>query len=68
MPTASQVEELTRECTWTLITLDGVDGYNVKGKNGNSIFTKQTIMLLVSVNMVFIGQVLAKHQVAHGID
>lgn len=38
MPTASQVEELTRKCTWTLITLDGVDGYNVKGKNGNSIF------------------------------
>ena len=38
MPTASQVEELTRECTWTLITLDGVAGYNVKGKNGNSIF------------------------------
>ena len=38
MPTASQVEELTRKCTWTLITLDGVAGYNVKGKNGNSIF------------------------------
>ena len=38
MPTASQVEELTSKCNWTLITLDGVDGYNVKGKNGNSIF------------------------------
>ena len=38
MPTAEEQEELIDECTWTGTTLNGVEGYNVKGPNGNSIF------------------------------
>lgn len=38
MPTGLQIEELYHECTWTLTTRNGVEGYEVKGPNGNSIF------------------------------
>ena len=38
MPTYSEQEELLNNCTWTWTTQNGVNGYNVKGPNGNSIF------------------------------
>ena len=38
MPTKAEQEELSNNCTWTWTTQNGVNGYNVKGPNGNSIF------------------------------
>ena len=38
MPTTAEQEELLTECTWTWTTLNGVNGYEVTGPNGNSIF------------------------------
>ncbi|MBR6251573.1 MAG: hypothetical protein IKR17_10340 [Bacteroidales bacterium] len=39
MPTIGDFEELSKNCVWTWTTMpNGVSGYNVKGKNGNSIF------------------------------
>ena len=38
MPTEAELDELRTECTWTWITLNGVNGYEVTGPNGNSIF------------------------------
>ena len=38
MPTIEEQEELIDECTWTWTTLNGINGYNVEGPNGNSIF------------------------------
>ena len=38
MPTLDEMQELVDECTWTWTTLNGVNGYNVTGPNGNSIF------------------------------
>lgn len=38
MPTQSEMRELVTQCTWTWGEMDGVKGYTVTGKNGNSIF------------------------------
>ena len=38
MPTSSEIDELISECTWTWTTLNEVNGYEVTGTNGNSIF------------------------------
>lgn len=38
MPTKKELNELRTWCTWTKTTLNGVNGYNVEGRNGNSIF------------------------------
>ena len=38
MPTKAEMQELIDNCTWTWTTQDGYDGYQVTGKNGNSIF------------------------------
>ena len=38
MPNESQCKELVDECEWTWIEMNGVNGYKVVGKNGNSIF------------------------------
>ncbi len=38
MPTDAEMTELREQCTWTWITQNGVNGYKVVGKNGNSIF------------------------------
>ena len=38
MPTASDFRELINNCKWTWITFNGVDGYEVRGKNNNYIF------------------------------
>lgn len=38
MPTCREQYELLQECTWTWEQKNGVNGYTVKGPNGNSIF------------------------------
>ena len=38
MPTKAEQDELRNNCTWTRTTQNGVDGYEVIGPNGNSIF------------------------------
>lgn len=38
MPTDAEQEELLNNCTWEWSTLNGVNGYNVTGQNGRSIF------------------------------
>ncbi len=38
MPTQQQFQELNDNCTWTWATRNGKNGYEVIGKNGNSIF------------------------------
>lgn len=38
MPTKAELYELRNNCTWTWTTQNGVNGYKVVGKNGNSIF------------------------------
>ena len=42
MPTRVECDELITKCTWTWTTLNGVNGYKVTGKNGNSIFLPAT--------------------------
>lgn len=38
MPTKDELDELRKNCTWTWTTKNGVNGYNVEGPNGKSIF------------------------------
>ncbi len=38
MPTRAEYEELRNHCVWQWTTQNGVNGYKVTGKNGNSIF------------------------------
>ena len=38
LPTKMEQDELRMCCTWQWTTLDGVDGFKVTGRNGNSIF------------------------------
>ena len=38
MPTKAEQDELRNNCTWTWTIQNGVNGYNVTGPNGNSIF------------------------------
>lgn len=39
MPTKEEMQELMKKCSWTWITYNGkVEGYKVKGPNGNKIF------------------------------
>ena len=38
MPTKAEQQELIDNCTWAWTTQNGVNGYKVKGPNGNSIF------------------------------
>ena len=40
MPTKNELNELINNCTWTWTTQNGVNGYNVEGPNGNSIFLR----------------------------
>ena len=38
MPSTADFAELKNNCNWTWTTYEGVQGYVIKGKNGNSIF------------------------------
>lgn len=38
LPTEKQFEELLQECQWTWKSVDGHWGYEIRGKNGNTIF------------------------------
>ena len=42
MPTFEEYCELYDDCKWEWIIKNGVNGYLVTGKNGNSIFLPQT--------------------------
>ena len=42
MPTAKEFQELKDKCTWTKITINGVTGYKITGRNGNAIFLPAT--------------------------
>ena len=41
-PSKEQLDELKAECEWTLTTVGGVNGYEVRGTNGNTIFLPET--------------------------
>ncbi len=38
MPTMDELNDLKTKCTWTWTQKNGINGYEVKGPNGNSIF------------------------------
>ena len=38
MPTEAELDELHKNCTWEWTTLNGINGYELTGPNGNSIF------------------------------
>ena len=38
IPLPEEMDELVNKCTWTWTTLNNVNGYEVKGPNGNTIF------------------------------
>ena len=38
MPTRAEQDELRNKCSWTWTSQNGVNGYKVKGPNGNTIF------------------------------
>lgn len=38
MPTAGELMDLITNCTWENVTMNGINGYRVTGRNGNSIF------------------------------
>ena len=42
MPTMDEFAELCNNCTWTWTTKNGVEGCNVRSKNGNHIFLPAT--------------------------
>ena len=37
-PTDEELTELREKCTWTYTTRNAIEGYNIEGPNGNSIF------------------------------
>ena len=38
IPTIAECQELIDECVWTYVTINGMIGFQVTGKNGNKIF------------------------------
>lgn len=38
MPTSAEMLELKKKCTWEWTSVNGVNGYQITGPNGNSIF------------------------------
>jgi hypothetical protein len=38
MPSDEEITELREKCTWTWTTRNAIEGYNIEGPNGNSIF------------------------------
>lgn len=38
MPTQAEIQELLEKCSWSINYINGVRGYKVEGRNGNSIF------------------------------
>lgn len=42
VPSKQEWEELVSRCDWTWTTLDGANGYRVRGNNGNEIFIPAT--------------------------
>lgn len=42
IPTMAEWDELNNNCSWTLKTENGIEGFEIKGPNGNSIFLPYT--------------------------
>jgi hypothetical protein len=42
MPTLAECKELVSQCTWAWTTINGVNGHQITGPNGNSIFLPAT--------------------------
>lgn len=42
MPTMEELQELASACTWTKTNVGGVNGHNIEGPSGNSIFIPNT--------------------------
>jgi len=38
LPQKHEIEELIQQCEWEWTVINGISGYNIKGKSGNSIF------------------------------
>ena len=38
IPTKDEYQELINECEWSWTSMNGVNGYIIKGKNGNTVF------------------------------
>ncbi len=49
MPTKEEQDELRTKCTWTWTQKNGINGYEVKGLNDNSIFLPAAGMRYLSV-------------------
>lgn len=49
LPTKAEYEELLTNCTWTYGQVEGVDGFFVVGKNGNSIFLPKKGIFIYSL-------------------
>lgn len=42
MPTVEELQELVTACTWSKANVEGVNGHNIQGPSGNSIFIPNT--------------------------
>lgn len=49
LPAKAEYEELLTNCTWTYGQVEGVDGFFVVGKNGNSIFLPKKGIFIYSL-------------------
>ena len=56
MPTKTQLEELVNNCTWNWTTKNNVNGYEVVGPNGNSIFLPATGYYTLSDGLMYDGE------------
>lgn len=50
MPTKTEFDELESECTWMLVTRNGINGCEIIGPNGNSIFLPEAGYHLGNMN------------------
>lgn len=55
LPTKAEWEELKSNCEWTWVTIEGISGYNVVAKNGNSIFLPAAGMRS-NGSMIYVGE------------
>lgn len=56
LPTEAQWEELSTECTWQAVTLNGVNGFKVIGKNDKYIFLPKGGYCYNSYSRNYIGE------------
>ena len=54
MPTHAEWQELSKKCTWTWTSLNGINGYKVSASNGNWIFLPAA-GYRIGANLVYVG-------------